>query len=280
MPEIALQHATLDYQVVGPQDSPHPPVLFIHGALVDHRLWTRVADRLAAKGFRCILPTLPLGSHTIPIGGADLSPRGIAAMIRDLIDALGLHDVTLVGNDTGGALCQIVADSYPEHVGRLILTNCDAFEKFPPFPFNVAFLPLRSPVTIKAAAALLTLRPVRHSPLGYGLLTNDPDPALTRSWITPCATDQRIRRDAAALMRGIARTNLTEVSNRMNRFTKPVSLVWGQADRCFTPALGRRLADRFAHATMIPVPGAKTFVPLDNPAAVADAVASIGARAA
>ena len=131
MPQVTLKQATIDYHVLGPDDSPHPPVLFVHGILVDHRLWHEVAEQLADKGFRCVLPDWPLGSHRIPVNaGADLSPRGVATMIRDFIVALDLSDVTLVGNDTGGGLCQLVIDAHPEHVGRLVLTNCDAFDTF------------------------------------------------------------------------------------------------------------------------------------------------------
>lgn len=67
MAELALQQATIEYQDFGPQDSPHSPVLFVHGIPVDWRLWREVAEGLARRGFRCIVPTLPLGSHTIPV---------------------------------------------------------------------------------------------------------------------------------------------------------------------------------------------------------------------
>ncbi|MBV8964935.1 MAG: alpha/beta fold hydrolase, partial [Mycobacteriaceae bacterium] len=151
MPQVRLDQATIDYRELGPHDSPHPPVLFVHGILVDHRLWLKVAEDLAGKGFRCILPDWPLGSHTIPVNErAELSPQGVATMIRDVIAALDLADVTLVGSDTGGGLCQLTIDAYPDHVGRLVLTNCDAFDKFPPFPFDVVFALLRGPVSIKA----------------------------------------------------------------------------------------------------------------------------------
>lgn len=281
MPQLALEHATIEYQDLGPADSQQPVVVFIHGALVDNRLWVKAAERLASNGFRCVLPNLPLGSHTIPVGpGADLSPRGVATMIRDFVDALGLQDVTLVGNDTGGALCQIFVDAYPERVGRLVLTNCDAFDKFPPFPFSVGSVLLLRPATIKATAGLMRLTVMRHSPLGYGLLWRNPDPALTESWLAPSANDPRIRQDIATLTRNIGRTNLTEVSNRMTLFTKPVTIVWGQGDRSFTPALGRRLAAKFPNVTTVDVPGARTFVALEDPDAVADAVAAIGAHTA
>jgi pimeloyl-ACP methyl ester carboxylesterase len=277
MPQIALEQATIDYRVLGPEDSPHPPVVFVHGILVDNRLWDRVADGLASRGFRCYLPNWPLGSHTIPVNdGAELSPHEVATMIRDFIEALNLSDVTLIGNDTGGGLCQLVIDAYPDHVGRLVLTNCDAFDKFPPFPFTLVFALLRGPTSIKVLFEQMRLKALRHSPLGYGLLVH-PDPHLTASWLEPARTDVRIRRDLARLLRAVAKTDLTEVSTRLPRFTKPVTVVWGQRDRAFTPSLGRRLAALFPNSTLIEVPDARTFVSLDNPSAVIDAVTSIGA---
>jgi len=279
MPQVTLEQATIDYRVLGPDDSPHPPVLFVHGILVDHRLWLKAAEELARRGFRCILPNWPLGSHTIPVNeGSDLSPRGVATVIRDLIVALDLSDVTLVGNDTGGGLCQLTIDAYPDQVGRVVLTNCDAFEKFPPFPFDVVFALLRGPVSIKTLIATMRVTALRHSPLGYGLLMAHPDPALTDSWLRPCRTDSRICRDLATLLRHVAVTDLTDVSTRLPRFTKPVTLVWGQADRCFTPSLGRRLAEVFPNSTLIEVPNAKTFVALDDPGAVVGAIEKIGAQ--
>ena len=278
MPQVELEQATIDYQVIGPEDSAHPPVLFVHGILVDHRLWGRVAEGLAQQGFRCILPDWPLGSHTIPVNnGADISPRGIATLIRDFTVALGLSDVTLVGNDTGGGLCQFVVDAHPEVVGRLVLTNCDAFDKFPPFPFTVVFALLRGPASIKMLFGQMQLTALRHSPLGFGLLLSNPDPQLTKSWLEPCRRDSRICRDLATLLRHVAKTDLTDVSTRFPRFTKPVTLVWGQRDRCFKPTLGQRMAELFPNSSLIEVADAKTFVSLDNPGAVIDAIATIGA---
>ncbi len=279
MPRLALEHATLDYRVLGPEDSPHAPVLFVHGILVDNKLWLDVAEGLARQGFRCILPTWPLGSHTIPVNqGADLSPREIATMIHDVMAALDLNDVTLVGSDTGGGLCQFLIDAHPQRVGRLVLTNCDAFDKFPPFPFNVVFALLRGPRSIKTLFAQLKLTALRHSAVGFGLLMNHPDPALTASWLQPCRDDDRICRDLATLLRQVAATDLTEVATRFSRFTKPVTLVWGQRDRCFTPALGRQLAAQFPNSALIEVPNARTFVALDSPSAVIDAIATVGAH--
>jgi pimeloyl-ACP methyl ester carboxylesterase len=249
-------------------------VLFIHGILVDGQLWRAVAEELGRRGYRCIVPTLPLGSHTIPVRDASvLSLAGVAELINDAIVALDLSDVTLVGSDTGGGICQLVVDAHPDRIGRLVLTNCDAFDKCPPFPFDLVFGLLRGPLSIKALFAQMRLRALRHSPLGFGLLINQPDPNMTAGWLQPGLKDSRICRDLAALLRQVAKTDLTDVATRLPRFDKPVTLVWGQADRCFTPSLGRRLAGVFSNGKLIEVPDAKTFVALDNPEVVVDAIA-------
>lgn len=188
MPQVTLPHARIAYCEVGPPDSSYPPVLFVHGMLVDHRLWSGVAERLAGQGYRCILPDWPLGSHTTPVTDrAGQSPRGVAETIHDFLVALELQDVTLVGNDTGGGLCQFLIDAHPDRIGRLVLTNCDAFEKFPPFPFTMVFATLRGPVSIKVLFTAMKAKALRHSPLGFGALGPErwsgscPDRVLART---------------------------------------------------------------------------------------------------
>ena len=100
--------------------------------------------------------------------------------------------------------------------------------------------------------------------------------ALTASWVRPCVSNPRIAGNLATLLRGVAATDLIDVATRLPRFAKPVTLVWGQSDRSFTPELGRRLAAQFTDATLIEVPGARTFVALDAPDAVADAIVAVG----
>src|SRR3954451_6357116 len=85
-----------------------PPVLFLHGVLVNGDLWRDVVPRVADAGFRCIAPDLPIGGHELSMDeDADLSPPGLARLIVEVIDGLGLDKPILVGNDTGGALTQI-----------------------------------------------------------------------------------------------------------------------------------------------------------------------------
>ena len=132
MNEARLQQGTIRYRESGTGE----PVVLVHGLLTDGQLWREVAPRLA-RDFRVIAPDWPLGSHQLPLEpGADLSPPGLARIIADFISELDLEEVTLVGNDTGGALCQLVAAHHPERLGRLVLTPCDAYENFLPPAFR------------------------------------------------------------------------------------------------------------------------------------------------
>jgi pimeloyl-ACP methyl ester carboxylesterase len=147
----------------------------VHGFLVDSRLWDGVAHRLAAAGIRSYLVDWPLGSHRTPMRrDADLTPTGVARMINEVLDALGLEHVTLVGNDTGGAICQLLLADDPQRVGQVVLTNCDAFENFPPKMFVPLFLAAQRPALTKILLTPMRLRLLRHSPLAFGLLLRRP----------------------------------------------------------------------------------------------------------
>lgn len=280
MAQITLPQGTLRYRVTGPEDSAHAPVVFVHGFLVDGRLWDGVAQRLAAEGVRCYQPDLPLGSHALPMNpDADLTPQGQAAIIDAFLRELGLTDVTLVGNDTGGALCQFTVDAHPDRVGRLLLTNCDAFDKFPPPPFGALVVAARRPAVTRAMLGPMRLTALRHSPLGFGLLARDLDPQLTRDWLRPAMENPAVRADMARFVRGVRPAELLEISTRLQRFTRPVRIVWGEADRVFKPELGRRLAQAFADASYVGVPGSRTFVALDAPDRLAAELATfVGAE--
>jgi pimeloyl-ACP methyl ester carboxylesterase len=273
---IDLHHAVVNYRVAGPAASAAPPVVFVHGFLVDGSLWSGVADLLAARGIRSYAPDWPLGSHRSPVRpGVDQSPRGVAKQILAFLEALDLRDVTLVGNDTGGALCQFLIDTDASRIGRVVLTNCDAFDAFPPFPFNIVFHLLKG-----RARMLVNLQPMRltffrHSPLGLGLLANRLDAAQTRAWVAPSLGNKAIRHDAVRFLRAAKTEELLDVSTRLERFGGPVTLVWGMADRSFKPKLGRRLQQAFRSAQFVEAPQSRTFVSLDAPALLADTITTM-----
>ncbi|MGH3457789.1 alpha/beta fold hydrolase [Aeromicrobium sp.] len=278
MPTIDLPQGQIRYHVAGPDESDAPPVVLIHGFLVDHGLWTGVTDLLAAQGIRSYSPDLPLGSHTIALKpDADQSPRGVAQLIIDFLTALDLHDVTLVGSDTGGALCQFVLDADHTRIGRLVLTNCDAFDQFPPAPFDFLLKLGRKPWRLRLMGESMRPRFLRHSVIGFGGLVDKPlDPQLSRRWITPLLEDAGVRRDTSRFVSNIKPSELVDVSTRLGTFGKPVRLVWGAADRFFKIEFAHRLKDAFGpNAEVVEVPGGRTFLSLDEPELVADEIRAV-----
>ncbi len=274
MPTIDLPHGTVQYRLAGPDDATTPPVVFVHGFLVNGSLWSDTADALANAGVRSYAADWPLGSHTIALGEkADQSPRGIARQIIAFMEALDLNDVTLVGNDTGGAICQFLLDTDAARVGRVVLTNCDAFTNFPPAPFGQLFKTFRSPTAIRALLAPMRSTAVRHSPAGFGLLVRKPlDAEQTRAWVDPCLTDPAIREDVARFAKKVDPKDLDAASNRLNGFDGQALLVWGAGDRFFKLEFARRLRDAFADASLVEIENGRTFVPHDEPARLAEEV--------
>ena len=276
MPTIDLPHGAVNYRVAGPEDSTSPPVVFVHGFLADGALWSGVADLLAARGVRSYAPDWPLGSHPFALNeGADQSPRGVARHVLSFLEAMGLEDVTLVGNDSGGAVSQFVVDTDASRIGRLVLTNCDAFDQFPPAPFDTLFKTFRSAGAIRALMAPMKATAARHSPAGYGMLAAELDADQTRAWVEPCLTDADVRRDTANFVRGVDPGELLDVASRLGRFERPVLLVWGAKDRFFKLDFARRLADVFPDARLVEIEGGLTFVPLDHPEQLAREIAAL-----
>jgi pimeloyl-ACP methyl ester carboxylesterase len=268
--EAQLPQGPIRYREAGTGES----VVLVHGLLTDGELWREVLPRLASD-FRVIAPDWPLGSHRVPLtADADLSPLGLARIIADFLAALELERVTLVGNDTGGAICQLVAVHHPERLGRLVLTPCDAYENFLP----PAFKPLQVMARIPGAPALLlqTMRSAlaRRSPLAFGWVTKRADDALTRSWIAPALKDRAIRAQLAAVLTGIASRYTLEAAQRFGQFEKPVLIAWAPEDRFFKLRYGERLAREFPDARLQLIEDSYTFVPIDQPQRTAELIAS------
>jgi len=274
---VDLPVGPLSYRETGPAHG--PVVVFVHGFLVDETVWADVPERLAAEGFRCLAPTWPLGAHRRAMRpGADLSPRGLARVVASFLEVLDLRDVVLVGSDTGGAVCQLLLDEDPSRVGRLVLTNCDAFDTFPPFPFDVLFRLARRPAVARAVLQPFRAGWVRHSPLGYGLLTHRRLSAEeTRPWVTPSLSDANVRLDVATFARGWTGRELAGSAEWLRGYERPVLLVWGRRDRLFKLSLARRLTSTFPDARLVEVDDATTFVALDQPARLAEEIAAFAA---
>jgi pimeloyl-ACP methyl ester carboxylesterase len=271
---IELPAGTIEYREAGPAGG--APVVFVHGFLVDDALWADVPEQVAGHGFRTFTPTWPLAAHRAAMRpDADLSPRGLARLVLSFLEANDLRGVTLVGNDTGGAVCQLVLDEDPSRIARLVLTNCDAFEVFPPFPFDLLFRLCRHPRAGRAVLGAMRVAAMRTSKLGFGWLVRRRLTAEeTLPWVTPYLADPDVRRDVARFARAWRGSDLVEVADRLSAFDRPVLLCWGIDDPFFRIALGRRLAGAFPRARLVEVPGAGAFLPLDQPDRLAGEIAA------
>jgi pimeloyl-ACP methyl ester carboxylesterase len=277
MPQIQLTQGTIEYR----EEGSGPPVVLIHGALVNGSVWNRVLEGLGG-GARCIVPELPLGSHRLPMPeGADLTPPGVASMIAELLERLELEDATLVANDTGGAITQVLAANHPQHIGRLVLTNCDAFENFPPPSIRPAVRLLASvPGAVGLVAMLGRFRAGRRAMMKTMPLTVEPVPdGLVEEWVSPLR-DRRVRRDLVKLLRGMQSRYTLEAAERLRTFARPVLIVWGRRDVFFKPAEGERLAALLPNARLERIENARTFVQLDAPDRLADLIAEFASAPA
>jgi len=251
-----------------------PTLVFVHGLLVNANLWRKLVERLAPD-FRCVVLDLPLGSHNLPLPpGAAAGPPEVAAMIADAIEALDLDDVTLIGNDSGGALSQIAITTRPERIGRLVLTSCDYRDNFPPKLFSY----------FKPAAAVpglmwLLLQPMRfhlprRSPIAFGWLTKQPiERPAEDSYILPILRDPGVRADARAFIKGADVSQTNAAADKLPQFDKPALIAWAADDRVFPVADAHKLAADLPQGRVELVEDAYTFAMEDNPDRLAQLIA-------
>jgi pimeloyl-ACP methyl ester carboxylesterase len=244
-----------------------PPIVFVHGLLVNANLWREVVPTVADAGFRCIAPDWPLGAHRVPMPpDADLTPPGIATLIADFLAALDLTDVTVVANDTGGALTQILMADHPDRIGRVVLTPCDAFEDFLPEPFTKLPTAVRLPGAVWLASRLLRLPAVQRRPGTFGWLAKRGIPAeILDDYLRPGYESVQIRRDTKRFIAGIHNRYTLAAAEKLRGFDKPVLLVRAADDKIFPARLFDRLAATLPDARLVTVTDSYTFISEDQP---------------
>ena len=269
MPEIELSAGIIEYEDTGGND---PIIVLLHGLAMDGSLWRHVVQELRAD-HRCIVPTLPLGGHRRPMrADADLSPRGIGLLEAEFLEKLDLHQVTLVGNDSG--LYLIAAGEHPERLARLVITSCEAFENFPPgLPGRTVAFAARLPGGLNALAQPLRLRALRRLPFAFGWMTKRPVPhAVTDAWLRPMLTQRKIRHDLTRYVRTSKKGDLLIAAERLRAFDRPALVIWAREDRVMPPAHGRRLAELLPNGRFMEIADSYTLLPEDQPGELARAI--------
>ena len=267
--EVQLPAGTIRYREAGTGR----PVVFVHGYLVDGRLWDGVVDSLSDR-CRCLAPDWPLGAQHLAMNpDADLSPPGIARLIADFLAKLELEDVTIVGNDSGGAMSQVLATTHPQRISRLALTNCDTHENFPPGIFKAM------PPLAKLPGGMLALSaPFRIGAVGrraFAPFAKTKIPAeLIASWMQPATADSGVMHDLKKVTAGMNKRHTLEAATKLRNSDLPIRLLWAPGDRYFPLSYAERLASEAGNAKIVQIPDAKTFVPLDQPQRVADELAA------
>ncbi|HEX8857117.1 MAG TPA: alpha/beta hydrolase [Thermoleophilaceae bacterium] len=266
MAEIQLSAGTIEYEDTGEG----PLLVLIHGATMNGSQWSDVVSELQPD-HRCVVPTLPLGGHRIPMNeDADLSLRGQVRILEDFLEQLDLRQLTLVGNDWGGP--QLLSRN--DRVARLVLTSCEAFDNFPPgLPGKNLALTGRMPGGFALAARALRVRALRRTPITYGWMSKRPLPdEVMDEWLRPLMTDPRIRRDLAKYVHPLERDAFLKAAEELRSFDKPALVVWAKEDRVMPPEHGRRLAELLPQGRLVEIEDSYTLIPQDQPLALARAL--------
>jgi pimeloyl-ACP methyl ester carboxylesterase len=266
MPEAEVSAGIIEYEDTGGSG---PVVVLLHGLAMDGSLWRHVVSELRGD-HRCVVPTLPLGGHRQPMrADADLSPRGIARLEAEFLEALNLRDVTLVGNDSG--LFQFTAAEHPERIARLVITSCEAFENFPPgLPGTNLWLAAKLPGGVNVSVQPLRLRALRRLPVAFGWMAKRPIPhEVTDAWLRPLLSRREIRRDLTRYLRAAKKGDMLAAAEGLRSFERPALVIWAKEDRVMPPEHGRRFAELLPRARLVEIPDSYTLIPEDQPTELA-----------
>ncbi|NGN95833.1 alpha/beta hydrolase [Nocardioides sp. KC13] len=269
---VDLSAGTLDYHSHGYG----PTLLFVHGYLVNANIWRTLVPLLGDR-YRCITPDWPLGSHRTALNpGADLSPRGMGDLIAEFVERTGLDDVTLIGNDSGGAYAQVAAAQHPDRFVRLVLNSCETPRcSWPPNPGGFGLLKRAAahPVTHRALYQPLRLPQTWRWPNTYGWLAKNPiEHAVMRTYVGPVLADRAIRRDGRAAISTVSADHVRRAADLLaRRDTLPIHLLWAEDDRVFPLEHAVAYAERLG-AELATIPESYTYTAEDQPERMAEAL--------
>ena len=277
MKSVDVTAGTLEYRDEG--DPTGPPVVLLHGLLMNDSQWDLVLPLLPA-GHRYLLPVLPFGGHRVPMrDGADLTMPGMVNVVADFLDALDLTGVDLVVTDWGGPLF-LTDVGRDERVGRMIICPSEAFENFPPgLPGKVTWVATRSPLTVSIAMRMLAVDWLRRRYLVFGMMAKKPIPQpIVDHWFGNALQHTALRRDVIRYARSrFVKSELVRATESLARFDGDVLVLWSH-----NPVMPDRHACRLAeltNATLRYVDDAHVLIMLDQPEQTAREIGAFLSRA-
>ncbi|TQR85751.1 alpha/beta hydrolase [Mycobacterium hodleri] len=277
MKSVDVTAGTLEYRDEG--DPTGPPVVLLHGLLMNDSQWDLVLPLLPA-GNRYLLPVLPFGGHRVPMrDDADLSMPGMVNVVADFLDALDLSDVDLVVTDWGGPLF-LTDIGRDKRVGRMIICPSEAFENFPPgLPGKVTWVATRSPLTVSIAMRMLAVGWLRRRYLVFGMMAKKPVPQpIVDHWFGNALQHTSLRRDVIRYARSrLVKSELVRATESLARFDGDVLVLWSH-NPVMPDRHARRLAD-LTNATLRYVDDAHVLIMLDQPEQTAREISAFLSRA-
>ncbi|MEQ4724122.1 alpha/beta hydrolase [Nonomuraea sp. B19D2] len=231
-----------------------PVSLFVHGVGTSSYLWRHVIEAFRDER-RCVAIDLPLHGGSAPRD--DLSMPALAEAVEELCDGLGLGEVDLVANDTGGAVAQIFAVRHRERLRTLTLTNCDVHTNAPPEAFkSTVELAAKGELAALTAAVLDQPELLAQTAFGVGYERIDHPAELVDAFLKPIFAKPGGGRAFERMLTSIDSKDLVAIEPQLTVLTVPTLVVWGTGDAFFDVSWARWLRDT--------IPGVKEVVEIEG----------------
>jgi pimeloyl-ACP methyl ester carboxylesterase len=241
-----------------------PVALFVHGVLLNGRLWRHQLAHLSDIR-RCIAIDLLAHGDTEIAPDQDVSVTANANMLKEFLDALKIEQVDLVGNDSGGGIAQIFAASYPERVRSLTLTDCDAHDNWPPEAFKPFLATAAAGGLRRTLDAMLSDKSIYRSPQALGPAYEHPERLNDDSiekYLRPLVRSEQRTRDLQRFLAAFDNKHTLAIEARLKTLKAPTLIVWGTDDVYFDVKWSRWLAETIPGARRrVEFKGARIFFP-------------------
>ena len=241
-----------------------PVTLFVHGVLLNKHLWRRQLTGLSDIR-RCIAVDLLAHGDTEIEPNQDVSVTANANMLREVLDALQIDQVDLVGNDSGGGIAQIFAALNPNRVRSLTLTDCDTHDNWPPEAFKPFVEMVAAGGLSKMLNAMLADKSIYRSLGALGPGYERPETATDEDieiYLRPHLRSEQRTRDLERFVGAFDNKHTLAIEPQLRRLKAPTLIVWGMDDVYFPVKWAHWLAEAIPGAKPpVELPGARIFFP-------------------
>jgi pimeloyl-ACP methyl ester carboxylesterase len=222
-----------------------PVALFVHGVLLNRHLWRHQVSELSEVR-RCIAVDLLAHGDTEIAPNQDVSVTANAEMLKQFLDALKIDQVDLVGNDSGGGICQIFSALYPERIRSLTLTDCDTHDNWPPEAFK-PFLAMAANGGLRGTLeAMLSDKSIYRSPNALGPAYEHPERLSDEDieiYLRPFLKSEQRTRDLQRFLAAFDNKHTLSIEDRLKSLRTPTLIVWGTDDVYFDVKWSHWLAE-------------------------------------